>query len=427
MMDATPATLTAEPPMIRLATTWIPARARAPEGRRSWTGGADPDIHVVVGYNVGMRPSCWWLAALALAACTPTHPIALTFDADRSEMARGGGILMNGFNEAGICHVLWIDGTGETLLDIDCDPGHRIFRVKPSVDGRSILYASNVENEGIIAEGYIQRVPLGGGVPVRTEAPLIHHDFVETPTGFAYLSFVEEERFVDGTWANLATDTVVHVREGRDDHEIRFDFLADYPVEPWWTCVHMRRLGWLPHHNEWTHTNSLVPHPTDDAWLLMPRFMDAIVKVDAATGEALWQLGGRDGRFELGDDDRMSHPHMSHAFDDRLLVFDNGTGHGPLRRERSRVVEYVIDEEALSAEVAWVYEDPQPQLTGFLGDAKRLPGGNTLISWSDRGKVTEVTPDGEIVWELKLPYGQNTGRVEVMGIDLPGTGAPFAR
>ena len=364
------------------------------------------------------------LPIVLAAACTSTHPVQVTVhDAERSEMA-GAGLLMNGFNEAGMCHAMWLTGDGETLFDIDCEPGHRFFRMKPSSDGRDILLASNRDGDGLVPDGFILRIPLDGGIPMRTEAPLIHHDFVELAEGFAYLSYVEDQRLIQGQRANLATDTVVEVSEGGSDHRVVFDFLTDYPVAPYWSCSHMRGHGWLPDHNEWTHTNSLVPHPTDDAWLLMPRYLDAVIKVDRATSTVDWQLGGRHDFFDLSLDDALSHPHMSHAFDDRLLVFDNSTGHGALRRERSRVVEYQLDEEGHRAEVVWVYEDPQPQTTGFLGDAKRLTDGNTLVVWSDRGKVTEVTPEGDIVWELRLPYGQNTGRVEVMGLDLPGTVAP---
>lgn len=362
----------------------------------------------------------WLVVAAGLGGCTSTAPLKLEYDAARSEMV-GASLLLNGFNETGICHLLWVSGEGDTLLDIDCEPGHRIFRAKPSRDGRSLFYASNVVDEGLVAEGYIQQVPLSGGTALRTPAPLIHHDFVELDEGFAYLSYVEEQHRVDGRWTNVATDAVIEVPAGGGAAVTTFDFFADYPREPQWTCWHMRAGGWLPSHNDWTHTNSLVEHPDGDAWVLMPRWFDAALKVDRTTGEVIWQLGGRDDRFGLTaeDDALLSHPHMSHAFADRLLVFDNGSGHGAKRRDRSRVVEYRVDEDALTAELVWSYEAPTPRRTGFLGDAKRLPGGNTLVVWSDRGQIHEVTPEGDIVWALELPYGQNTGRVEVMGLELP--------
>ena len=356
------------------------------------------------------------LPIVLAAACTSTHPVQVTVhDAERSEMA-GAGLLMNGFNEAGMCHAMWLTGDGETLFDIDCEPGHRFFRMKPSSDGRDILLASNRDGDGLVPDGFILRIPLDGGIPMRTEAPLIHHDFVELAEGFAYLSYVEDQRLIQGQRANLATDTVVEVSEGGSDHRVVFDFLTDYPVAPYWSCSHMRGHGWLPDHNEWTHTNSLVPHPTDDAWLLMPRYLDAVIKVDRATSTVDWQLGGRHDFFDLSLDDALSHPHMSHApSSDTVLVFDNRLH----SREDSRVVEWAMDRDAGTAEIVWSYTHPEIGNVGFLGDARRLPGGNTLIAWTDERRLTEVTPEGDIVWELLVDNIKYVGRVELWEGALP--------
>ena len=40
---------------------------------------------------------------------------------------------------------------------------------------------------------------------------------------------------------------------------------------------------------------------------------------------------------------------------------------------------------------------------GSRSEADRLPNGNTLITFPQRGeKLVEVNPDGEIVWEMKM-------------------------
>jgi hypothetical protein len=38
------------------------------------------------------------------------------------------------------------------------------------------------------------------------------------------------------------------------------------------------------------------------------------------------------------------------------------------------------------------------------GNAQRLPNGNTLINEASFGRVFEVTPQGEAVWEFVNPY-----------------------
>jgi hypothetical protein len=56
----------------------------------------------------------------------------------------------------------------------------------------------------------------------------------------------------------------------------------------------------------------------------------------------------------------------------------------------------------------WELVDPLGSFVGFLGDAQRLPGGNTLVTWSNRGEIVEYTPEGEAVWRLSadVSYGR---------------------
>jgi hypothetical protein len=38
-----------------------------------------------------------------------------------------------------------------------------------------------------------------------------------------------------------------------------------------------------------------------------------------------------------------------------------------------------------------------------MGSLERLPNGNTLIGETNRGRIIEVTRDGEVVWEYVTP------------------------
>ena len=40
----------------------------------------------------------------------------------------------------------------------------------------------------------------------------------------------------------------------------------------------------------------------------------------------------------------------------------------------------------------------------LLGSARRLPNGHTLICEAMRGRIFQVTPNGEIVWEYVNPH-----------------------
>ena len=40
----------------------------------------------------------------------------------------------------------------------------------------------------------------------------------------------------------------------------------------------------------------------------------------------------------------------------------------------------------------------------YVSSARRLPNGNTLVTEGSDGRLIEVTPDHEIVWEWISPY-----------------------
>jgi hypothetical protein len=114
--------------------------------------------------------------------------------------------------------------------------------------------------------------------------------------------------------------------------------------------------------------------------------------------------------------------------DGTILFFDNGgyTGRveeGNPGNYHSRVVEYAIDEKALTATLAWEWPGTfdvdefyrTDYYVPFWGDADRLQNGNVLIAAGRSGsapetpqsRVTEVAKDdGLVVWELRMPREQ---------------------
>ena len=68
--------------------------------------------------------------------------------------------------------------------------------------------------------------------------------------------------------------------------------------------------------------------------------------------------------------------------------------------------EYYLEEgEAYEPESqTWIYtaSPPGSMYTGNVGGAHRLPNGNTLISTGNQGKILEVTPDKQTVWQYNV-------------------------
>jgi len=85
-----------------------------------------------------------------------------------------------------------------------------------------------------------------------------------------------------------------------------------------------------------------------------------------------------------------------------MLIFDNGVH----RLDDSMPFSRVIEVSPATNEIVWKYQD-RPAWNFFsprMGNAQRLPNGNTLVCESSFGRFFEVTQDGEIVWEYVNPF-----------------------
>ncbi|MDZ7702377.1 MAG: aryl-sulfate sulfotransferase [Halobacteriales archaeon] len=139
---------------------------------------------------------------------------------------------------------------------------------------------------------------------------------------------------------------------------------------------------------DWTHVND-VDEVAPGKYLLSPRNFDQVILVDRETGEIELKLG------EEGNHDILSEQHNPDYLESEsgrptFLVADS---------ENARVVEY--EHTGDGWERTW-------ELSGGFSwprDADRLPNGNTLVTDSLNHRVVEVTPNGEIVWEVYAPWG----------------------
>ena len=70
----------------------------------------------------------------------------------------------------------------------------------------------------------------------------------------------------------------------------------------------------------------------------------------------------------------------------------------------------VFEIDPIKNEIVWQYtalDSGQPDwgfYSSFISSARRLPNGNTLIDEGMNGRIFQVTPKGEIVWEYINPY-----------------------
>jgi hypothetical protein len=188
---------------------------------------------------------------------------------------------------------------------------------------------------------------------------------------------------------------------------------------------------------DWLHLNSIARlgenrwydggdkrfHPENI--IFSARNTDTIAIISHLSGDIVWRVGPdfSEGRPEhaLGNFIGQHHAHMiprGLPGEGNILLFDNGGRSGyaysddPVgstnQRDWSRVVEF----DPVDLTIVWQYgqpSGPEHMLSLVIGSAQRLPNGNTLINIGIEGRIIEVTPEKEIVWEYTAPPVGDTG------------------
>lgn len=224
--------------------------------------------------------------------------------------------------------------------------------------------------------------------------PMLHHDFERQPDGNHLVL----------TWRKLPDGVAEKIQGGHhhsDDPERMWgDVVLEVApdgatVSEWRSWEHLSfeedRICPLESHKEWTHANSIGLTPDGD-WLLSFRLTDTVGIVDPNSGDFRWKWGPGE----------LSHQHHASWLDSgRVLIFDNGC-----HRRRGPNFSRVLEVDPATNEIAWTYQ--AETIVGFysfmVSGAERLPNGNTFITEGATGRLFEVTPEGETVWEFVSPF-----------------------
>ncbi|HWK29361.1 MAG TPA: arylsulfotransferase family protein [Solirubrobacter sp.] len=172
---------------------------------------------------------------------------------------------------------------------------------------------------------------------------------------------------------------------------------------------------------DYFHINS-IDVDTDGNLLVSARNTWALYKLDRRTGDVLWRLGGYRSDFALGDGVRFAWQHDARRQPDgTITLFDNEST--PKVGDRSRVLRLDVDEAARRVTVAKAFTHPAGLLAFAEGNAQGLATGNTMVGWGMGRRVSELGPDGELLFDVKLPSDADTYRA----YRFEWTGAPTGK
>ena len=207
--------------------------------------------------------------------------------------------------------------------------------------------------------------------------------------------------------------------------------------------------------DDWLHLNSIDYHPEHDLILVSSPELNEIFVLDhsTTTAEARGSSGGRRGKggdllWRWGNPRNYGHGtradqqlFFQHQPDwvrpgqpgaGNVTVFNNGLGRSgkPFSSIEELVLPFDPEHGFTRASGAafgperpvWSYADPTPArfYSFFISGCHRLANGNTFVCAGQSGRMFEVTPAQEIVWEYWNPEGGelesvfNTGRVNLV-------------
>jgi hypothetical protein len=190
---------------------------------------------------------------------------------------------------------------------------------------------------------------------------------------------------------------------------------------------------------DYAHING-VSETADGDLIASFRNTSQVMKIDHATGEVIWRLGGISNDFTFVDDPYggpCAQHHAQELANGNILLWDNGSEadedflpnagdlcpnpddpDGPrIARAFSRAVEYAIDTDAMTATLVWSHDRDEEVYGPFTGSVQRLDNGNTIMSWgtttfgsSPTSLVsTEIDDSGETVWSLRALGADGNG------------------
>ncbi len=272
-------------------------------------------------------------------------------------------------------------------------------RVYLSPDGESLTYMLVSEHVGGDTE--IGRVRLDG-----TSSEVVglvetgHHDFVELPDGTVAVIRYDLQSFKG---LEVVGDKVVEIApDGTESDAFScWDFLEYDPAHQGHTS------------DSYTHFNAIDYIPEEDAYWVSVSNFDQLWKVDRASRELLYKVGGEDSDFALQDGDTQlsARQHQFQVLEDGILIHDNGSAEAG---GYSRAVEYSLDYETGLATEVWSYRrDPDLYVLGY-GDIKRLDDDSTLVAWGSGGVMQGLNSQSETLWEFSALLGGAFGYNSVL-------------
>ena len=291
--------------------------------------------------------------------------------------------------EAGTPEGSWafiLDRAGRIVWALETPAFRFTLHPRISADGAAILMDLN-SHFGAFDRGaasQVQRVGIDGVVQRTWDTPGLHHPFTDLPDG----------SMAWGAWG-----------EGLETLEIIDPEGAQRTL---WDCGPYHAAQGLP--DTPCSSNTLSWDEASGSFLFSFYTTHTMVRIDGESGETLHHWGQMPGSWDFEPAE------SGFVWQHGGYLTDAGTLLVSMRRdalaEETVAREYSLDPAGEILEQTWSYGQGEGLYAQELGEAIRLPGGNTLLNYGTGMRLREVSTEGEIAWDLSLSPGSMLGRSE---------------
>jgi len=196
----------------------------------------------------------------------------------------------------------------------------------------------------------------------------------------------------------------------------------------------------------WLHINSIDYHVERDEIVLGSRLLSEIWIIPhgaGKTGDLLYRWGNPQVyRMGSAADQKLFFQHHAQWIPEgypgagHILILNNGVGRGYTSADEIELPDGYTRTPGRPfgpAEPVWTVGEKLGStfFTLVAGSVQRMPNGNTVLGLSNAARAVEVTPEGEIVWDMNLSIGETGGfsyRVTRLEAATPGlAGTPLYR
>ena len=296
-----------------------------------------------------------------------------------------------------------IDRQGRVVWAMETANENWTIWVEVSYDGEDLMWDDASEWNFASSEvSRVHRMKIDGTIVASYETEGLHH-----------------------AWDELSDGTIVWGARIDSNEEWLIARHTDGSEETLWKCSEFE-IEQLGHTGRSCHSNSWWWHEPSDTYLVSfpassgdTQNTVAHLDSDGATLSAWGGIGGIGGWTFEPESSTFDYQHgVTFTGDDTLLVSTQLTPANPYYDRSNDVLavrEYELDYESQVLRQIWHFGEDLGIPGNYAGEAHRLPNGNTLHNFGTGARTREITPDGQLVWDIKWPDGNLEGRGRLQG------------